>query len=196
MRKLKYSDYKTETKVVDIRTLTPHPNWKELDEEMDWRLNRGRNEDCWCGSEKKYKKCCMNKRPIEQLEHLGHKVLKDDDGKVIVLVGKSEYIGEGFNSPMEITQDNIIGRCEIDEEQIKDYNSLWYMTYSGWWNINPNHPYPIYPMINVDGKWWRWDNSLYLRPKCMTFKWSKKNMDLFLQIGIQNHLVKTDEQPN
>jgi len=167
----------SKTEWVDIRTLTPNPHWKMIDEKMDWRLGRGRNDKCWCDSEKKYKQCCMNRRPIEQLEHLGHKVLRYDDGKVIVLVGKSDNLFEGVCSPMDTTkvEENMIGLCEIEEEKIRDYNSLWYMTKSGWWHTDGKYPFPIYPFINVDGEWWRWDNSSFLRPLCMTFKWSPQN---------------------
>ena len=37
---------------------------------MNSHVDIGRNDLCYCGSGKKYKKCCMNKNDDEELEKL------------------------------------------------------------------------------------------------------------------------------
>ena len=168
----------SKTKILKISNLEKSPHWDTLDKIMDERLKLGRNEKCFCGSEKKYKKCCLNSRPLQIIENFGFEVLKDEDGKIIVGVGESSNWMEGVSETHNPNEEPFDTTHHIDESEIKDYNSLWEITQSGW--DTPKGDSSLYPFVNVNGEWWRWDNSLYLRPHCMTFKWTKENSQKYI----------------
>lgn len=54
----------------------------DSEKKYDDKRKLGRNESCWCGSEKKYKKCCLEK----DLKKRGKPMM-------IYIIGEKEYIG-------------------------------------------------------------------------------------------------------
>ena len=139
------------------------------------------------------------KNPIECLEINGYKVLKDEKGNVIVGFDKSYDYFEGTHKPRSedeiFTLEQMVG---VPQDLIKDYNSLWELTCSGWdsnKNIHFDGDY-IYPYIFVSDEktksfqCWRWDNSDFLRVNCLTHNWSKENYEKYYNSWEFKHMVE------
>lgn len=132
---------------------------------------------------KKLKKW-KGKNPIECLEINGFQVLTDTKGKIIVGVDKSIHFSEGIDSPRKIedgfTKEQLYS---ISKEKIKDYNSLWELTNSGWDSVGNT----IYPYIfltkkgNKEIECWRWDNSNFLRVNSLTHNWNEENFQKYFK---------------
>jgi len=169
-----------EMEMINLGDFKPDPIWKKQEEDITKRLKTGRNETCYCGSGKKYKKCCLNTTPIE---HLFNMVGKENVGmfedQLIVGVGKELSPLEGVSSPR--SKDKDLDLFKVNVDLITDYNSLWELTDTGWYGDGWIKPY-----ILVNGEWWRWDNSQFLRDKCNTFKWDKSNYDLYKNFMLKN----------
>jgi hypothetical protein len=122
-----------------------------------------------------------NKKPIECLEINGYDILCDETNeKIVVCIDRSYDLYEGVYRPRleNIPDDNFY---YIPKKSIKDYNSLWELTNTGWDSGKPK----LYPYIFIKEKsetkfsMWRWDNSNFVRVNCLTHNWDKKNYDKF-----------------
>jgi hypothetical protein len=122
--------------------------------------------------------------PIQGLEKYGYKILTDSNGKIKVGVDKSYNLFEGLNSPRTETFDESKIQL-IDINDIKNYNSLWELTKSGW-DSEPNTM--VYPYINVDGEWLRWDNQL-MRIDGGYYKWDSQNQSKYMNYLLTNNIM-------
>ena len=115
--------------------------------------------------------------PIDGLEKYGYNIQKDSNGKIEVWVDKSYNLLEGslvwnrdktFNSESK--------NYFIDKNQIKNYNSLWELTKSGW----DSEDEMVYPYINLNGEWVRWDNQR-MREDGGFYKWDNQNQSKYIK---------------
>lgn len=158
-------------------------------------MKQGRNEKCNCGSGKKFKNCCLNETKnsdfqkdnyheskmndnlIKNLESFGYEVLKNPEGKIKVGVDMSFNCLEGswigWTREEPISEDKI---QLVNEDDIKDYNSLWEITKSGWDSVDQL----VYPYLNINGEWVRWDN-IHLRENGGFGTWTKENSQKYLK---------------
>lgn len=169
------SNYVTQKmSIEEINKIKLDPTW-EKNKEIELK-NKSLKPDelCFCGSGKKYQNCCHGKSPIEILENRGFKVKKDELNRVIVGVGESYNIFEGCLKTPRVHPLNVFHYIPIND--ITDYNSIWEITQTGWDSIGPKI---LYPYINVDEKWYRWDESYFIRPNCNTHQWDEKNYKKF-----------------
>lgn len=163
---------------VKLKDITQNPVWKRNEQKEEMKNSLSKIDECFCGSGKNHGDCCHGKTPLEILENHGYKVLRDIDGNVIVGLDKSYDFFEGINKkrsePFESNQ-----LYKIPMEKIKDYNSLWELTKSGWDSVGER----VYPYIFLENGTeldaYRWDNSRFLRPKCLTHTWNEFNFQKF-----------------
>jgi hypothetical protein len=111
------------------------------------------------------------------------KMNKDNQVEVKVSVSRNVFEGIGnceikhFKNRPHLTQ-------HIDLDKITDYNSLWELTLCGWnCETNPIHlqtKQPIYPFINIDGNWRRWDEQS-LRHDLGIYDWTEENKQKYIQ---------------
>tara|TARA_B100000315_G_C14340040_1_gene479150 strand:- start:102 stop:731 length:630 start_codon:yes stop_codon:yes gene_type:complete len=173
--KYKGKEYEGQLEYSELSNVGQNPSWLMKRDEIKDRNKIGRNDNCYCFSEKKYKRCCWNKPPILHLINMVGRdnVLLDDDGDLVVGIGKELCIEEGSSSERIFYDGFDLDLRKVKISDIVDYNSLWEITKTGW--DTPNYSDGIiYPYICVGSKWWRWDNSLYIRDWCNTFVWTKK----------------------
>lgn len=123
--------------------------------------------------------------PIECLEINGYEIFEVDENVLIYISHPNdiwENIKEGIFGPREkpFSENNT---QFVPEEKIKDYNSLWEITETGW---DTKGEILLYPYIGIrekgsddDFKFYRWDNSYILRPLCLTHQWSEENFTKF-----------------
>ena len=185
-------------KNVKLSDIKPSPFWETLRSKEDEKLKTKRNDKCFCGSRKKYKKCCLISPPLQKLINLGHTLLTDNEGRVVVGVKHSHSTMEGFQ-PTDIETHPFEETYYFDINEVSDYSSLYELTNSGWYefdddDFNDEH-FPFLntknPFINVDGEWFRWDNSVKVRPLCMTMNWDKKTNDFWKSLMLIKHRIDT-----
>lgn len=164
--------YKPKMKSVDelAKTTKPSPIWVLNHNESKRRNSLSYDDKCFCGSGKNYGNCCMGLNPIQILQNSGHKILKDELGRIIVGVDKSFNVFEGMGG--NYRKEPITNFQFVPISEITDYNSLWKITESGW---DSKSDETLYPYICVDVNWYRWDESQFIRPLCNTFSWSELN---------------------
>ncbi len=125
----------------------------------------------------------------------------DKEYGVYVTTGIPQYKYEGTMMGVGYDRDDSGERGDrtglVKFSQIKDYNSMWRDTESGWdtpkqiQEIPKNHskevkgsgndnisPLYIYPYIIVDGLYWRWD-SYQIREITGHLRWTKENFKKF-----------------
>ncbi|MCI9246803.1 MAG: DUF1186 domain-containing protein [Clostridia bacterium] len=108
---------------------------KREDNYIDVKIDIGRNDLCYCGSGKKYKKCCLNKNSKDDLERLN---------SIDEFVCRAEwYLGRGENKKgshllriawfdvQDICKSNNIKSISEYDEKYDGYDSLlnWIQTY-------------------------------------------------------------------
>lgn len=170
---------------LDMNKVTSNPIWDNNKKLVTERNKTGRNEKCYCGSGKKYKKCCLNTNPIQ---HLINMIGEDRVGitkerKVIVGVDTNDSfmsLENTFSPRVKSTPIEDIRFIDIND--IKDYNSLWELTETGWDSKDGKK----YPYIMIDNEWWNWDNSDFVRVNCNTFLWSKDNHEKYYSFIMKN----------
>ena len=170
---------------LDMNQVTTNPVWEDNKKLVTERNKTGRNEKCYCGSGKKYKKCCLNTNPIQ---HLINMIGEDRVGitkerKVIVGVDTNDSfmsLENTFSPRVKSTPIEDIRFIDIND--IKDYNSLWELTQTGWDSEDGKK----YPYIMIDNEWWNWDNSDFVRVNCNTFIWSESNHEKYYQFIMKN----------
>ena len=134
-----------------------------------------------------YKDEPTNRIPIEKLEELGKKILRNPNNtdEIIVMVGKPLDVMEGtlFGSPREDMSGMV--RHYININDIVDYNSLWEITKSGW---NSEGEY-VTPYICVDDEWWVWDNQ-QLRKDMGIYNWTMENRQKYIGNYIKDFIIR------
>jgi uncharacterized protein YchJ len=158
-------------------------NWEKNEQNELQNKSTKSNDLCYCGSGEIYKNCCQKRTPIEHLEYRGHKVLKDQNGHIIVGIDISNNILEGIfktkrEEPLSFYQSFPI-------KSIFDYNSMWELTKTGWDSEGEFK----FPYINVDGEWYRWDESYFIRPNCNTHQWDEKNHQKYFSYLMKNQII-------
>jgi hypothetical protein len=111
------------------------------------------------------------------LEKFGYQILKDEEGRIMIGVDSSSYLLEGvygFHRIEPIDSSKII---LIDKTEIKDYNSLWEITKSGW----DSETELVYPYINLNGVWFRWDNQS-IRKDGGFYEWDSYNIQKYMGV--------------
>mgnify|MGYP003297260824 CR=1 FL=1 len=78
-------------------------------------MNIGRNDDCWCGSNKKYKKCHMKfDEKLEEMKKQGHKVPSRDLIKTEEQIAKIKESAAINNAILDLVGEKIkAGICLI-----------------------------------------------------------------------------------
>ena len=120
--------------------------------------------------------------PIDGLEKYGYNIQKDSNGKIEVCVDKSYNLLEGSLVWNRDVDDYPFGGLSefktyfIDRNQIKNYNSLWELTKSGW----DSEDEMVYPYINLNGEWVRWDNEK-MRKDGGFYKWDNQNQSKYIK---------------
>ena len=155
-----------------------------IDWDNDWKfkqpkLNRKERR-------KLSKKKSIKKNPIRLIESKGYKFLKDDNGNLLVGVDRSyndfkegcnlKFFNDGskeFNPKINVREEIIEDYkiISVNINKIKDYNSLWEITKSGW----NSEDELIFPYVNlIDIGWVRWDNQ-QLRNLGNIYHWDREN---------------------
>lgn len=123
--------------------------------------------------------------PIDGLEKYGYNILKDSNGKIKVCVDRSYNLFEGsFVWRRDETFDDSKIQL-IDKNDIKTYNSLWELTKSGW---DSEGDEMVYPYINLDGEWVRWDNQT-MRREGGFYEWDNHNQSKYITHLLTNQII-------
>ena len=188
------TNFKIQTMSIEqLRNIKSDENWESREQSELQNKSTHPNDLCYCGSGESYKNCCQKRTPIEHLEYKGHKVLKDELGNVIVGIDRSYNIFEGTLKTRR--EEPLSNLQSIPMKLIKDYNSLWELTKTGW----DSNGEEVYPYINVDGEWFRWDESYFIRPNCKTHQWDETNQQKYFSYLMKHqiiHLPKKSQNRN
>ena len=124
--------------------------------------------------------------PIDGLEKYGYDILKDSNGKIKVLVDRSYNLFEGslcWKRDEKLDESKI---QLIDKNDIKNYNSLWELTKSGWDSVGGDEM--VYPYINLNGDWIRWDNQTMRRDGGF-YEWDNHNQSKYMKHLLTNQII-------
>ena len=123
--------------------------------------------------------------PIQGLEKYGYKILTDSNGKIKVGVDKSYNLFEGS---LCWKRDETFDESKIqliDKNDIKNYNSLWELTKSGWDSVGDEM---VNPYINLNGDWIRWDNQT-MRREGGFYEWDNHNQSKYMNYLLTNNIM-------